>query len=114
MIFVCNLSTFSTDTASELDVLGHDGDTLGVDGAQVCILKQTNQVGLASFLESSNSRTLEPEVSLEILGNLTDQALEGELADEQLCGLLVSSDLTQGHGARSVPVGLLHSPSRGG
>ena len=36
------LSTLSTDTAGQLDVLGHDGHTLGVDGAQVGVLKQTN------------------------------------------------------------------------
>ena len=45
------LSTFSTDTASQLDVLGHDGDTLGVDCAQVGILEQTNEVGLGCFLK---------------------------------------------------------------
>ena len=28
-----NLSTLSTDAASKLDVLWHDSDTLGVDGA---------------------------------------------------------------------------------
>ena len=44
------LSTLSTDTASQLDVLGHDGHTLGVDGAQVGVLKQADQVGLASLL----------------------------------------------------------------
>ena len=36
--------------ASQLDVFGHDGDTLGMDGAQVGVLKQTHQVGLASLL----------------------------------------------------------------
>ena len=45
-ICVCNLSTLSTDTAGELDVLGHDGDALGVDGAQIGIFKETNQVRL--------------------------------------------------------------------
>ena len=44
------LSTLSTDTAGQLDVLGHDGHTLGVDGAQVGVLKQTNKVGLAGLL----------------------------------------------------------------
>jgi hypothetical protein len=39
---VSNLSTLSTDTAGQLDVLGHDGDTLGMDGTQVGILKQTD------------------------------------------------------------------------
>jgi len=43
---VCNLSTLSTDTAGELDVLGHDGDTLGVDGAQVGVFEESYEVGL--------------------------------------------------------------------
>ena len=41
-----------------------------MDGAQVGVLKETNQVSLTSLLQSSNSSTLEPEVSLEILGYL--------------------------------------------
>ena len=44
-----SLSTLTADTTSELDVLGHDGDTLGVDGAQVGVLKQADEVSLASF-----------------------------------------------------------------
>ena len=81
---VGNLSTLSTDTAGKLDVLGHDGDTLGMDGTQVGILKQTDKVSLTGFLEGHDSRALEAEVSLEVLGDLTDQALEGQLADEEL------------------------------
>merc|ERR1711881_215277 len=75
------LSTLSTDTASQLDVLGHDGDTLGVDGAEVSVLKQTNQVSLACLLKGHDGRPL------------------------------VSPDLTETHGTRSVPMGLLHPPS---
>ena len=41
-LFVVNLSTLATDTAGKLDVLGHDGHTLGVDGAEVGVLKETN------------------------------------------------------------------------
>ena len=44
------LSPLSTDPPGELDVLGHDGHTLGVDGAQVCVLKQADQVSLAGLL----------------------------------------------------------------
>src|SRR4051812_35485507 len=36
----------STNAARELDVLGHDGDALGMDGAQVGVLKEPNEVGL--------------------------------------------------------------------
>ena len=37
--------------AGQLDVLGSDGDTLGVDGTLVGVLEQANQVGLTSFLQ---------------------------------------------------------------
>ena len=50
---------------------------------------------------------------LEVLGDLPHEALEGQLADEQLGGLLVAADLAQGDGAGAVSVGLLHSASGG-
>jgi len=108
------LCTLATDPPGQLDVLGHDGDALGVDGAQVGVLKQTNEISLAGLLESSDGGTLEPEVSLEVLGDLPHQTLEGQLADEQLGGLLVSPDLTESHSAGPVSVGLLDSTGGGG
>jgi hypothetical protein len=81
-----------------------------MDGAQVGVLKEANQVGLAGLLESHDSGALEPQVGLEVLGNLPHQALEGQLADEKLSGLLVPPDLTEGHCAGPVPVGLLDAP----
>jgi len=85
-----------------------------VDGAQVGVLKETDQVGLAGFLKSADGCTLESEISFEVLGNFSDQPLEGQLADEQLSGLLVATDLTESHGTGPVPVGLLDSTGRGG
>jgi len=41
-----SLGALSTDTAGELDILGHDGNTLGVDGAQVRILEKADKVRL--------------------------------------------------------------------
>lgn len=106
-----SLSTLTTDAAGQLDVLGHDGHTLGVDGTQVGVLKETYQVSLAGLLQSHHSRALEPQVSLEVLGNLPDQALEGQLADEQLSALLVTPDLSKSYSTWPVSVGLLHSTS---
>jgi len=37
--YVCNLSTFTTDTSCQLNVLWHNGDTLGVDRAQVRVFE---------------------------------------------------------------------------
>lgn len=107
------LSTFTTDTAGKLDVLGHDGDTLGVDGAQVGILEETDEVSLGRLLEGHDSRGLEAEISLEILGDLTNESLEGKLADEQFGGLLVAPDLTKSDGTGPVPVGLLDTSGGG-
>ena len=78
------LGALPSDPSGKLDVLGHDGDSLGVDGAEVGVLKQPDQVGLAGLLQGHHGRALEPQVGLEVLGDLTDQPLEGELPDEQL------------------------------
>ena len=105
------LSTFTSDSASQLDVLWHDGDTLGVDSAQVGVFEESDQVSLAGLLESQDSRALESEISLEVLGDFTDQTLEWQFPDEQFCALLVTSDFTESDGSRPVPVWLLHSTS---
>jgi|ERR1740117_1763511 len=104
-----NLGTFSADTASKLDVLWHNGDTLGVDSTQVSVLKQSNEVSLTGLLESTNGSRLEPKISLEILSNFSHETLEGQLPDEELSRLLVSSDLTESDGSWPVSVGLLDS-----
>jgi histone H3 len=93
-----HLRALATETAGQLDVLGLDGDTLGVDGAQVGVLEQGDEVSLNGLLESTDGGGLEAQVGLEVLGDLTNQTLEGELADEQLSGLLVATDLTQSDG----------------
>ena len=104
----------TTDAAGELHVLWHDGDTLGVDGAQVGVLEKTNHVGLSSLLEGEDGGGLEAEVVLELRGDLTDKSLEWELADEELSGLLEATDLTEGDGAWSEAVGLLDATSSSG
>ena len=108
------LSALATETAGELDVLGHDGDALGVDGAQVGVLEEADQVSLRGLLQGGDGGGLEAEVRLEVLGDLADEALEGELADEQLGGLLVAADLAESDRSGAVAVGLLHAAGGGG
>jgi hypothetical protein len=91
----------------QLDVLGHDGDTLGVDGAQGRVLEEADQVGPRGLLEGDDGGRLEAQVGLEVLGDLTDQALERELADQELGGLLVAADLAERNSSRAVAVGFL-------
>ena len=71
-----------------------NSNTLGVDRAEICILKKRDEVCFNGLLQGSNRRGLEAEVGFEILGNFADQALERQLANQELSGLLVSTDLT--------------------
>ena len=80
-----------------------------MDGTKVGILKEANEVGLTSFLESHDGCALETEVSLEVLSDLTDKTLEGQLSQEELGRFLVSTDLTEGNCAGSVTMRLLYS-----
>ena len=106
---VIELCSLATDSSCQLDVLWHDGDTLGVDGAQVGVFEEADEVCFGGFLEGRDGGRLEPEVSLEVLGNLTDETLEWELTDEELGRLLVSTNLTESDGSRTVSVWLLDS-----
>ena len=44
----------------ELEILGHDGDPFGVDGAEHGVLEQDGEVRLRSLLKGQNSDSLEP------------------------------------------------------
>jgi len=105
------LTTLTAEAAGKLDVLGLDGDTLGVDSAQVRVFEQGDKVGFDGLLESTDGGGLEAEVGLEVLGDLTDKALEGQLADEKLGRLLVATDLTESDGTRLIAMGLLDTSS---
>merc|ERR1712066_145618 len=85
-----------------------------MDSAQAGVFKETDEVSLRSLLEGHDGRGLETQVSLEVLGDLTDQTLEGQLADQKFGGLLVTTDLTKGHGTGTITMGLLDSTGGGG
>ena len=106
---VIHLCSLSADSAGQLNVLGHDGDALGVDGAQVGVFKQTNKVSLASFLKSHHSGALETQIGLEILSDFSHKTLEGQLADQQLGRFLVTTDLTKSYCTRPVTMRFLDS-----
>ncbi len=105
---------FATDSAGELHVLGHDGHTFGVDGAQVGVFEETDHVGLSGFLEGEDGGGLETEVVLELSSDLTDESLEGELSDEELGGLLETSDFAERNGSWSETVGLFDTSGSSG
>jgi hypothetical protein len=85
-----------------------------VDGAEVGVLEERDEVSLNGLLESADGRRLEAEIRLEVLGDLTDETLEGQLADQELGRLLVATDLTESDGTGLVAVRLLDTTGRRG
>lgn len=84
-----------------------------MDGAQVGVFEEGDEVGLSSLLEGKHSRRLESELLLELVGDLSDESLEGELPDEEIGGLLVLPDLSKGDCSWLESVGFLDSSGRG-
>jgi hypothetical protein len=90
-------------------MLAHDGRR---DGSrwnipEVGVLEERDEVSLNGLLKSADGRRLETKVRLEVLSDLTDETLEGKLADQELGRLLVATDLTESDGTRLVTVRLL-------
>jgi hypothetical protein len=109
-----SLRALATETASKLDVLGLNGNTLGMNSTKVGVLEEGDQVSLDGLLKSTDGRRLETKIGLEVLGDLTNQPLEGKLANQKLGGLLVATNLTKSDGTRLIPMRLLDTTSRGG
>ena len=110
-MYNASLSTLATDAASKLNVLRHDRNSLSVDGTQVGIFKQADEVSFARFLQRHDGAALKAQVSLEVLGDFAHQTLEWELANQQLGRFLVSSDFAQRNSPRSITMRLLHASS---
>ena len=85
-----------------------------MDGTKVGVLKETDEVSLGGFLKSENGGGLESGLRSELVGDLLNESLEGELPDEELGGLLVPPDLSGGDGSGPESVGLLDSSGGGG
>jgi hypothetical protein len=83
-----------------------------VDGAQVGVLEEGDEVSLNGFLEGANGRGLEAKIALEVLSNFTDKALEWKLSDQKLSALLVSTDFTKSDSSWLISMWLLDTTSR--
>ena len=51
-VLTAGLRALATDATGQLNVLGHDGHSLSVDGAQICVLEEAHQVSLTGFLQN--------------------------------------------------------------
>ncbi len=76
-IYVCmfgTLSFFMPDSMNKLNVFWHYHYSFCMDGCEVAIIKQFRQVDLSRCLQCPDSLSLEFEVCLEFLCNLTNQS----------------------------------------
>ena len=85
-----------------------------MDSSQVGVLEERDEVSLGGLLEGHDGARLEAEVGLEVLSDLTNETLEGELSDEELSRLLVTTNLTESNGTGAVTVRLLNTTGGGG
>ena len=74
----------ATDATGQVHVLLLDGLALSMDGAQIGVLKDTDKVGLGSFLNSEKSMRLEAELVVEVLADLADESLDGSAGKEHV------------------------------
>ena len=94
---------------------GHDSRRLEAEvGLVVYHSTKPNTVSHTPRATHHASHKLDGRRGQLTLGDFTDEALEGQLADEELGALLIAADLTEGDGTRAEAVGLLHAAGRRG
>lgn len=67
-----------------MHVSDHDGNSLGVDGAQIGVFEESDEVCLGSLLKSEHSLGLESDVILDLSGEVFNDSLEWQLPDEEV------------------------------
>jgi len=105
------LRRLATDAASKLYVLGENGDAPAVDGTEIDVFKQPDEVGLGSRLKGMQGMGVAAHVGAEAAHDFPGETLKRKLANEQMRRLLVLADLAESDGARTVAVGLLDTPA---
>ena len=106
------LSVLTSDAPSKLNVLGHQGDSLSVEGYEVAVLEDASEVALRSLLECVQGGGGEPDIGVGGSRDVTDEPLEGQPRDDGLGLSLHLLDLLESQ--RAWPEsGLLDSSGRG-
>ena len=103
------LEALPADAPRELHVLLHDGDSVGVNRAEIGVLEESGQVTLGGFLEGEESVGLEAELTINAVADGSHEPLEGGLGEKELSGLLILLDLTESDSTGSESELLLHA-----
>jgi len=72
-----------------------------MDGTEVGVFEQADEVGLGSLLQGGHSTALEPDVGDVVARDFADEALERQFSDEEFGGALEFPDLAESDSART-------------
>ena len=87
-----------SNASGEFHIRLHDGDALSVLSAHLRVNKEVDQIVLSGLLHGLDGETLETDIVLVVVRNqLTHKLGEGQLADQELGGLLVLLDFAGGN-----------------
>ena len=75
------LCSLPTNMVHQLDIFGHNGDSLSVNGTQVRVLEQSNEISLCCLLQCQDHPASKTEVRVKVLSNFPHQPLKWELPD---------------------------------
>lgn len=93
----------TSNSSSQVHVLLHHSYSVGVDGAQVGVLEDAHQVGLRALLKGLHGVRGESQVVVNTVADGLDESLEWSSRQQEVGGLLVSLNFSQGHGSWSEP-----------
>jgi len=65
-----------------------------VNGAEIGVFEESDEVSFSSFLKSGDGTALETKIGFEVLSDLSDKPLEREFTDKKLSALLVLPDFS--------------------
>lgn len=74
----------SSDSLGQLEVASHDGHSLGMNGTQVGVFKERDEISFSGFLEGEHCRRLESKFLFPFMGDFSDHSLERELSNKKI------------------------------
>lgn len=87
----------ASDSGGEEHVWLHDGDTLGVFSAELCVDEEVDEIVFSGFLEGLDGEALESDVLFVVaLDEFSDELGEWEFSDQEVSGLLILLDFASG------------------
>ena len=71
----------TSDPPGQLNVLGHDGHSLGMHGTKVGVLEHSHKMSLGCLLQCQNCSALNPNVTFDVAQDFVNHPLKRWLLD---------------------------------